>query len=118
MRIVEQSQQRLVLNSSFLFFTNTNYIFDKAGGELRIQRKSLFGGAQPDETHSLSDFQGATVEEMQRSRRERREDGPQGACFRVVLTKRDGNTLPLTTSYTSGKKDKEKAAQAISELLT
>ncbi len=107
MKIIEQTPTKLILQSGFWFFITTTYIFDKQLMRLTIQRKNLFGSNETSEP--LNEFSDAQIEVQVGENAQN--------SYRVALVRTDGKTLPLTLSYTMGRKDKDAAASAIRNIL-
>jgi hypothetical protein len=81
---------------------------DRAGGLVAIER-SRYPLSPATQTLALSEVAGAEVEVSS--------GGRGGSTYRVALVRRDGDKVPLTTGYSSGKDAKERCAEAIRAAL-
>jgi hypothetical protein len=91
-----------------LFVGNTvTATFDANVGRFTRTTRGIVRNSQI--THPLQEIAGASVESSRSGRPSR--------SYRVALTLSSGARVPLTTSYSSGKDDKEQTAGAIREFL-
>lgn len=85
----------------------TTWTFDRLQGLVTHRRETLFGVKIAE--YPLRDITGAGVGSSRSSRG--------GTVFRVELTTRNGDPIPMTRMYSSGKSGKERAAQVIGAFL-
>ncbi len=89
-------------------FSNTvTATFDSNVGRFTRRSRGLLRNREA--THPLQEIAGASVEASP--------SGNPSRSYRVALTLSSGARVPLTTSYSSGKDDKEQVAAAIREFL-
>jgi hypothetical protein len=74
---------------------------------LRIVKRGLFG--RGEEEHALRDIEGVALEQSFSSRG--------GTTYRIAFLTTDGGKRLLSRMYTSGRRDKQKAVDAMNQFM-